>query len=147
VVTDLAHRMVTRWGMSEQVGVMYAEYRNEASGVGLNMRRIESEDIPGKARALICNANGHLVIDGDDHLARQHACAMMVPGANRVSSATLAAVVNSEVQRILREGYEMARIIVREHYDQLTSLADALLANEQLDRKQFEGLLPKRGWT
>jgi len=35
VVTDLAYRMVTRWGMSEQVGVMYAESRNEASGVGL----------------------------------------------------------------------------------------------------------------
>jgi cell division protease FtsH len=147
VVTDLAYRMVTRWGMSEQVGVMYAESRNEASGVGLNMQRLESEDIPGKARALISDADGHLVIDGDDQRARQLAFAMMVPGANQVSSATLAAVVNSEVQRILREGYEMARIIVREHYDQLTSLADALLANEQLDRTQFEGLLQKEGWT
>ncbi|HEX9131475.1 MAG TPA: hypothetical protein VF844_04205 [Ktedonobacteraceae bacterium] len=56
---------------------------------------------------------------------------------------TLSGKVNSEVQRILREGYEMARIIVREHYDQLTSLADALLAHEQLDRKQFEELLQK----
>ena len=139
--------MVTRWGMSEQVGVMYAEYRTEASGVGLKMQRLESEDIPGKARALISYADGHLVIDGDDQRARQLAFAMMVPGANQDSSATLAAVVNSEVQRILREGYEMARIIVREHYDQLTSLADALLANEQLDRTQFEGLLQKEGWT
>jgi cell division protease FtsH len=141
VVTDLAYRMVTRWGMSEQVGVMYAEYRNQASGVGLNMRRLESEDIPGKARALISDADGHLVIDGDDQRARQYVCAMMVPEANRVSSATLAAVVNSEVQRILCEGYETARHIVREHSDQLTSLADALLAHEQLDRTQFEGLL------
>jgi cell division protease FtsH len=41
VVTDLAYRMVTRWGMSEQVGVMYAESRNEASGVGLKMRHLE----------------------------------------------------------------------------------------------------------
>jgi cell division protease FtsH len=143
VVTDLAHRMVTRWGMSEQVGVMYAESRNEASGVGLNMRRLESEDMPGKARALISDADGHLIIDGNDQRARQLACAMMVPGANRVSSATLAAAVNSEVQRILREGYEMARHIIHEHCDQLIALADALLAHEQLDRKQFEGLLQK----
>jgi cell division protease FtsH len=143
VVTNLARRMVTRWGMSEEVGVMFADYRAEASGVGLNMRRLESEDMPMKARALISDADGHLVIDGDDQHARQHAFAMMVPGANRVSSATLAAVVNSEVQRILREGYEMARNIVREHSDQLTLLADALLAHEQLDRKQFEELLQK----
>ncbi|MGZ3647294.1 MAG: ATP-dependent zinc metalloprotease FtsH [Ktedonobacteraceae bacterium] len=143
VVTHLAYRMVTRWGMSEQVGVMYAEYRNEASGVGLNMRRLESEYMPWKARALISDADGHLVIDGNDQRMRQHAFAMMVPGANRVSSATLAAVVNSEVQRILREGYETARHIVSEHSDQLTLLADALLAHEQLDRTQFEGLLQK----
>ena len=32
---------------------------------------------------------------------------------------------------------------VREHYDQLTSLADALMTHEQLDRKQFEELLQK----
>jgi ATP-dependent metalloprotease FtsH len=143
VVTDLAHRMVMRWGMSQQVGVMNAEYRAEASGVGLNMRRLDSEDMPMKARALICDAGGHLEFDGDDQHARQPAFAMMVPGANRVSSATLAAVVNSEVQSILREGYEMARNIVREHSDQLTLLADALLDHEQLDRKQFEELLQK----
>jgi cell division protease FtsH len=143
MVTNLAYRMVTRWGMSEQVGVMYAEYRTEASGVGLNMRRLESEDMPGMARAPISDAYGHLVFDGDDQHARPHACAMVVPGANRVSSATLAAVVNSEVQHILREGYKTARIIVREHYDQLIALADALLAHEQLDRTQFEELLQK----
>jgi ATP-dependent Zn protease len=147
VVTDLAYRMVTRWGMSEQVGVMYAESRNEASGVGLNMRRLESGDMPGKARALISDADGHLVIDGDDQHARQHAFAMLVPEAKQASSATLGAVVNSEVQRILREGYETARHIVSEHDDQLTLLADALLAHEQLDRTQFEGLLQKEGWT
>src|SRR3989454_8108789 len=37
VVTDLARRMVTRWGMSEQVGVVFADYR--AGGMSLNMRR------------------------------------------------------------------------------------------------------------
>jgi cell division protease FtsH len=143
VVTDLAHHMVTRWGMSEQVGVMNAEYRAETSGVGLNMRRLDREDLPMKARALIFDSGGHLVIDGDDQHARQYACAMVVSGANRASSATLTAVINSEVQRILREVYEIARHIVREHYDQLTSLADALLAYEQLDRKRFEELLQK----
>ena len=143
VVTDLAWRMVTRWGMSEQVGVMYADYRAEASGVGLNMRRIAINDVPMKARALSADVDGRLVIDGGDLPVRQHAFAMIVPEANRASSATLAAMVNSEVQHILSEGYEMARNIVLAHYDQLTSLADALMTHEQLDRRQFEELLQK----
>src|SRR6266852_2535154 len=75
--------------------------------------------------------------------ARQHAFAMIVPEANRASSATLAAMVNSEVQHILSEGYEMARNRMREYYDQLTSLADALMTHEQLDSKQFEELVQK----
>jgi ATP-dependent Zn protease len=35
----------------------------------------------------------------------------------------------------------MARNLLCEHCDQLTNLADALMTQEQLDRKQFEALL------
>ena len=50
-------------------------------------------------------------------------------------------LIDREVQRILHEGYEMAREVLNTHSDQLTRLADALMSQEQLDRKQFEALL------
>src|SRR5207245_6902160 len=46
VVTDLARRMVTRWGMSEQVGVVFADYRADGSDMSLNMRRTQPADVP-----------------------------------------------------------------------------------------------------
>ena len=53
----------------------------------------------------------------------------------------MASLIDREVQRILHEGYEIARDLLREHSDQLTKLAGALMTQEQLDRKQFEALL------
>jgi len=53
----------------------------------------------------------------------------------------MASMIDREVQRILHDGYEMARDVLSEHYEQLTKLADALMTQEQLDRKQFETLL------
>ena len=139
-VTDLARRMVTRWGMSEQVGVVFADTRADA-GTGLTMRRTETDDLPANPRSLIVDADGHLAMNSNDLPARQHPFAMTAPDANRATSVTMAALIDSEVQRILNEGYEMARSMLREHYDQLTLLADALLTHEQLDRKEFEKLL------
>src|SRR5205807_2860572 len=43
MVTDLARRMVTRWGMSEQVGVVFADY--EPGAMSLNMRRSDVNDL------------------------------------------------------------------------------------------------------
>ena len=141
VVTDLARRMVTRWGMSEQVGVVFADYQAESAGAGLNMRRIEQDEVPANAHSLIADSSGRLRINGADLPVRQHSFAMLAPGANRASSATMATIIDNEVQRILTEGYQMARTLLSEHNDQLTLLADALLTHEQLDRKQFEALL------
>ena len=140
VVTDLARRMVTRWGMSEQVGVVFADYRADASA-GLNMRRIETDELPANPHSLILDADGRLAMNSNDLPARQHSFAMSAPDANRATSITMAALIDSEVQRILNEGYEMARSMLREHNDQLTLLADALLTHEQLDRIEFEKLL------
>ncbi|HYX50338.1 MAG TPA: AAA family ATPase, partial [Ktedonobacteraceae bacterium] len=141
VVTDLARRMVTRWGMSEEVGVMFADYRADAGGAGLNMRRVELEEMQEGPRSLVLGRDGNLLLNGGDEPVRKHMFAMAAPDANRSSSASMASVIDREVQRILREGYEIARGVLTMHNDQLNKLADALLVQEQLDRKQFEALL------
>jgi cell division protease FtsH len=66
---------------------------------------------------------------------------MAAPGTGNASSASMATLVDFEVQRILNDGREMARTILKEHYDQLTRLANELMEKEQLNRKEFEGLL------
>src|SRR5229473_5039290 len=66
IVTDLARRMVTRWGMSEQVGVVFADYQAESAGAGLNMRRIEQDEVPANAHSLIADSSGRLRINGGD---------------------------------------------------------------------------------
>ncbi len=142
VVTDLARRMVTRWGMSDEVGVMFADYRADAGGAGLNMRRVELEDMAKGPRSLIMDVDGNLLLNGNDVPARQqNLFAMAAPDANHSSSTSMASLIDREVQRILHQGYEMARNVLSEHYDQLTRLADELMLREQLNRKQFEALL------
>jgi ATP-dependent metalloprotease FtsH len=140
VVTDLARRMVTRWGMSEKVGVVFSD--SQAGGAGLNMSRTEIDDMPVKPRSLVADADGRLLLNGREQSThQQNAFAMAAPGTGNASSATMASLIDFEVQRILNEGREMARTILREHYDQLTRLADELLEKEQLNRKEFEALL------
>ncbi len=138
VVTDLARRMVTRWGMSEQVGVVFADY--EPGGMSLNMRRSEVDDLPTHPRSLVVDTDGQLTLNGNEVAAHQHAFAMNAPAARGNNSATMASMIDFEVQKILKEGQAMARALLSGHYDQLTKLADALMEHEQLDRKQFEAL-------
>ncbi len=142
VVTDLARRMVTRWGMSEEVGVMFTEYSADAGRPGLNMRRVELDTTVKGPRSLVMDLDGNLLLHGGDVAEQQYTrFAMAAPDANRSSSTSMASLVDREVQRILRKGYEMAHEILSKHYDQLTKLANTLLEKEQLDRKQFEALL------
>jgi len=141
VVTDIARNMVTRWGMSEQVGVVFADYRADAGGAGLNMRRIDSDAIPSYSHALAADAGGRLTLSRQELPQRYYASSTVAPGAPKASSLTMANTIDAEVQRILNEGYALARSILQERYEQLTKLADALLEHEQLDRKQFEALM------
>jgi cell division protease FtsH len=138
VVTDLARRMVTRWGMSEQVGVVFADYQG---GAGLNMRGIDPNDVSLRAHSLVADEDGNLHLDGREIPQHQHNFAMAMPGMGNASSTSMACMIDSEVQRILNEGREMARTQLTEHYDQLTRLADALMEREQLNRAEFEALL------
>ena len=141
VVTDLARRMVTRWGMSEQIGVVFTDY--EPGAMSLNMARIDPSTLPSQARSLVADADGRLMLNGDDLLdSRQgFAMSMSMPAVRNSSSSTsMAMLIDSEVQHILKEGYAIARTLLSEHSDQLTKLAEELMEREQLDRKQFEAL-------
>jgi len=140
VVTDLARRMVTRWGMSEQVGVVFADNRSEFATSSLNMQRLDST----RSRSLVADANGNLLLNGDNLPTSHQTFAMISPAASGGSSATMAALIDTEVQRILNEGHAMAHTILSEHYDQLTLLANTLMECEQLDRAQFEQLLENK---
>ena len=139
VVTNLARRMVTRWGMSDQIGVVFADY--EPGAMGLNMVASDPNSLPTSARSLVVDADGQLMLNGDESSLHEQRFAISMPAIrNPNSSSSMSAMIDAEVQRILNAGYEMARSILREHADQLTRLADALMEQEQLDRKQFEAL-------
>ncbi len=138
VVTNLARRMVTRWGMSDEIGVIFADYRAE-NEYALNMRRIEADDVPAFAQTLVADADGNLRLNSDIP-ARRHTFAMSAPTSQTLNGTAMNALIDIEVQRILNEGRAMARAILTEHNDQLLCLADALIEHEQLDRSQFEAL-------
>lgn len=139
VVTDLARRMVTRWGMSEQVGVVFADYQTEGD-YSLNMRQIDPDALPSQARSLLAHADGSLHLNSTSPL-QQRILLMSTYAARSTGGAAMNAVIDAELQRILNEGKAIARQILVEHADQLELLSDALLLHEQLDRQQFEALL------
>lgn len=139
VVTNLARRMVTRWGMSERVGVVFTDYQAGDGEMSLNMRRVDPDSIPAHSLSLALNVDGQLVRNGMPELRQAFALSASAP--RTMSGATMNALIDSEVQSILNEGRDMARTLLREHSDQLTQLADALMEHEQLDRAQFEALL------
>ncbi len=138
VVTDLARRMVTRWGMSEQVGVIFTDYRATGDGMGLNMRRTDL-DLEPRSRSLVMDFSGQLQFNGGETPA-QRSLAMSMPSSVSSGSTQLSALIDREVQRILNEGRALARKVLTEHADQLQKLADALMEHEHLKRQQFEAL-------
>jgi ATP-dependent metalloprotease FtsH len=139
VVTDLARKMVTRWGMSEQVGVMFVGGRAPATGPGL--RYHNGDALSARSRTLAIDADGQLLLNGGDLPARQHRFGTPEAAASEASSASMATLIDLEVQRLLNEGYQMAKTVLSEHYDQLDRLALALMEREQLDRAAFEQLV------
>ena len=135
VVTDLARRMVTRWGMSQELGIIFAD--NEPGMMGLNAQLVDPASLPMQAHSLIMNADGSFKLNTlSSRLAMSMAA--VAPAA---SDTPMAAVIDTEMRHIISEGYATARAILTEHRDQLVRLADALMEREQLDRKQFEELM------
>jgi len=139
VVTGLARKMVTRWGMSERVGAMFVEGRAPASGPGL--RYHNGDALSARSRTLAVGVDGRLLLNGGDLPARQHRFVPPDAAASEASSANMATLIDQEVQRLLSEGYQMAKTLLSEHDDQLNRLALALMEREQLDRAAFEQLV------
>jgi cell division protease FtsH len=139
VVTNLARRMVTRWGMSDEVGVVFTDYDN--SSAGLNMRRIDPALLTTSAPTLALDSTGQPVSNGQPVLTRPSHFAMTTPLPQPVQSSSIGGVVDREIKKILDEGHQTAQQILEEHFDQLQLLADVLLEREQLSRAEFEGLL------
>jgi cell division protease FtsH len=102
--TTLARRMVTRWGMGKEVGVVFADYRAPAA-------ERSWRDMPG--------------------------------GTQTVSSRSMEAAIDKEIQCILQDGRQIALRVLSEHSPQLALLAEALIEREQLDREQFEAILAR----
>jgi ATP-dependent metalloprotease FtsH len=136
MVTQLAHRMVTRWGMSQELGVIFADH--EQGMMGMNARIVDPASLPTQAHSLSMNDDGCLSFN-----TRPSRLAMSIASADLAASSPppMAVVIDAEVRRIISDGYATARAILTEHRDQLVRLADALMEHEQLDRKQFEELM------
>jgi len=139
VVTTMARRMVTCWGMSEEVGVIFAG--SNESGAGLNLSRLEPSSLPSRTQTLALDVNGRLVANGQLRVVSQSMLAMSAPAASPLSSSGMSALVDQEIRKILEEGQYMAQRILQEHVHQLHRLADALVEREQLNRTEFEALL------
>ncbi len=142
VVTDIARRMVTRWGMSKQLGVMFADLRPSEADFGLNMRQTDPSDVPAVAQRLAVDASGRLYAQGRLPVIRNTMAASNSAMAGHTNNgAALNALIDAEVRAILAEGRAMAWNLLTEHRVQLQLLADTLMEQEQLDRAQFETLL------
>ncbi|GHO86198.1 hypothetical protein KSZ_42040 [Dictyobacter formicarum] len=139
VVTDLARKMVTRWGMSEHIGVMFADYRPEES-YELNLRTIDPDAVPAQARSLVADAQGNLHLHGAANAIPSRYYAQTMPSRS-TNGMMMNALVDAEVQCILNDGHTMAHTILTEHGELLKTLADALIEHEQLDRAQFEAVV------
>jgi cell division protease FtsH len=139
VVTGMARRMVTRWGMSDEVGVVYTDY--DETGAGLNMRRIDLSALTARSQTLAATADGCLVPHSLPDLARQYAFAMAAPSAGNPNSPGLSTLVDREIKKILDEGHTLAQGILEAHFDQLQLLAETLMEREQLSRTEFEVLM------
>jgi cell division protease FtsH len=138
MVTNLARRMVTRWGMSERLGTVFAD-NQDAESYSLNMSRIDLDQLPVQARTLALDMYGNLRMNGTLPTPQRN-LSVAVSAPQSIHGIAMSTLIDAEVQHIISEGREMARNILTQHADQLSVLAEALIAHEQLDRAQFEAL-------
>ena len=98
--TELARRMVTKFGMSDKLGpVVYGA------------------------------SDGNEVFLGRDF------------GHTRNYSEEIAAQIDSEISRLLNEGYEATQKKLSEHMDKLKAVAEELIVKEKLDADEFRRIM------
>ncbi len=66
-------------------------------------------------------------------------------GTSKNYSEATAQKIDQEVSRIISESYESAKKLLKEHFDVLNMIADALLDKETLDRDQLEKVVKDKG--
>jgi ATP-dependent metalloprotease FtsH len=137
-VTALAWRMVTHWGMGKQVGTVFADYCGASSA---DHNSHQSDAVSIQSGSSESKSDDHLQLVRKKVAAYQQTYPMKTSATRYISSPAMAALIDSEVQRILNEGRVTACTLLTEHYTQLTRLAQALIEHEQLDRKQFEAVM------
>ena len=96
--TEICRKMVTQFGMSEEIGTIYLGSDQEVF-VGMEF------------------------------------------GQSREYSEEVAARIDREVSKMLETAYEQAKSILRENRDKLDMLAEALIAQETLNRAEFVALM------
>ncbi len=139
VVTGIARRMVTRWGMSDEVGVVFAD--TEADKSSLTMRRLESKELMIRSQSLAIDVSGHFIPASKSAREHEYIFAMTDPSTSTLSSPGMSTLVDREVKKIVDEGQAIARAILNAHSDQLELLARTLMEREQLGRSEFEDLM------
>lgn len=135
-VTSLAWRMVTHWGMGEQVGTVFADYY-EAGGVNLRYQAA----LPAQSGFSASQHEDKPSLAGESVAGYLSTYLMNTPAARYISSPVMAALIDAEVQHILAEGRATACALLTEHRIQLNRLAHALMEHEQLNRAEFEEVL------
>ena len=96
--TDLCRRMITQYGMSEELGTMYLGSDQEVF-VGMEF------------------------------------------GQSREYSEQSAAAIDAAVKKLMETCYQRAVSLLKEHFDQLKGVAEALLERDTLSRVEFEAIM------
>ena len=96
--TDLCRRMITQYGMSEELGTMYLGSDQEVF-VGMEF------------------------------------------GQSREYSEQSAAAIDAAVKQLMDRCYQRAVSLLKEHFDQLKGVAEALLERDTLSRVEFEAIM------
>jgi len=135
--TALARRMVTRWGMGEEIAVTVGN--DDAGGAHWPPRPRDPLCFTASARTLALDASGTLVPDGQPDRSAAFSALPTVPRA--ASSLSMSLLVEREIRKILDEGYALAQHLLQEHLPVLQVLADTLMEREQLNRAEFEALM------
>ncbi len=97
--TNMAHAMVTQWGMSDKLGMVLYGDTDEYVFLGKEISQ------------------------------------------NKTYSEQTAQQIDAEVRRLIDEGYELAKKLIKENRDKLDLIANALLEYETLDGKQVKDIV------